>query len=1319
MKNDLPERENRANRNDLSDIYKQQIIEHLLDGVVVVDQANIIIFVNPVACDLLGYTQSDLLGKPWTVIVPEDQHVSIADIYAQNKDGNVSHREVFALTKDGIRFPALVSGSPITVDGEYRGAIGIFSDLSRLKEAESRLQRQLGLEHEQVLLVQTLQELSSLIVSQLGLQEVLERILDLLGRVVHYDSVSIMLLDSDGVLNLAAGRGFSDLNIVRLSVREISSHILSIDGMQQDGQVIPDTLQSPAWRVRPGGEKIRSWVGAPLRAKGRLIGVLTMDSFQPDHYSQKTVQIVMGFANQAAVAIENARLFAAEHTARERAEALRDAAHIVNSSLSLDDVLQVVLSQLARVLLFDSGCVMLADDDEISIRTWRGYSVEDLSTIEQIRFNLQTDQTIGTVVRSGEPMLISDVREDPGWVETWISGHIRSWMGVPLLWRGQAIGLLSLDRMEPAGFTQDDIEQAQAFAVHASAAIQNARLFEAEEQRSAELLAVRQASLSLASSLNLGDVLDSILDSTLRFLPGTRNAYIFLYHQDETGKDHITFGAALWRDKEQRKPSTEPLPNPLVLNVVRTGQMIVIPDAGKHPLFRNRPKEANRQGALIGLPLKIGPRVVGIMNVSYPHPRAFMESELRVLNLLGDQAAVAIENARLYERVTIERRHMSLLYELARELTTSLSYTEILNRAATLTSQALNGIVGEGFLYDRATGRLKLVALYGREVESLEALNERMDARPGKGLAGWVAQTCKAVYIQDVYRDENWLPVKGLDDDVRSGIISPILEGDRLLGILTVLHQDVAGFSQEHLLLLQAICRQVALALTNAERYSQVQNLVRLLSEEQYRLESLLEHLPVGVLLLDDNYHLLVANLLGRRLLARLNGDERPDTVVHLGGYALEDLIHQRSDTLPVEILNSSSPRIFLEADARQVGEENRQWVVTIRDITQEKDNQVRVNMQERLATVGQLAAGIAHDFNNIMAAIMIYSDLLINDKGVAASSRERLQIIQQQVGRASSLIRQILDFSRRSVMEQSPLDLLPLLKEIIKLFERLLPETIRVRFSYESGAFMVNADPTRLQQVFMNLALNARDAMPDGGILKIRMGYLNLQQGERPPIVGMDPQRWVWVVFEDNGFGITTDALPHIFDPFFTTKPVGKGTGLGLAQVYGIIQQHGGFIDVGSEIGKGTIFTIYLPAISLMKEDTEAPGEFFVLQGNGKQVLVAEDDPTTRDALQALLQAYGFVTLPVANGVEALQLLHTKGDEISFVVTDVVMPEIGGIELYQKIRQQWPAKRVLFVTGHPLDDRNQSLLEEGDVFWLQKPFSAAEFGKILSAMLK
>jgi len=827
--------------------------------------------------------------------------------------------------------------------------------------------------------------------------------------------------------------------------------------------------------------------------------------------------------------------------------------------------------------------------------------------------------------------------------------------------------------------------------------------------------ALRQASLSLSSSLDLGDVLDAILKSTLNLLSKVQVAHIFLYSKEGGGQ--LAFGAALWEDGRRGQPVAGPRPAGLTYTVARSGEPVIVEDIRRHPLYEDAPEEWH--GSIVGLPLKIGARVVGVMNIASAQTGAFTEDDLGILRLFSDQAAIAIENARLFQEAATERRHLGLLYDIGRELAISLDVDEILHRAVTLTCKALEGLLGEAFLYQPEEGqRLSLRAIHGRDPQDIAALDRKLNLSLGVGLAGWVAEHRQPVITGDVGGDPRWHFIPGMDEDVHSALIAPILQGDRLLGILAVLHRRPNAFSKGHLELLQAICHQVGLALSNAGRYQQVQSLVDMLAAEQYRLESLMEHLPAGVLLLDADYRLVVANSLGREILGLLGKDEPGSPLSQLGPYSIADLIAHHASPLPVEItLEGSPPRIF-EAEARPLGEERPQWVISVREVTEEREKQARISMQERLATVGQLAAGIAHDFNNIMAAIMVYTDLLERDIEIIPGGHERLSIIQQQVQRASSLIRQILDFSRRSVMEQSTLDVLPFIKELDRLLERLLPETIHLELIYQPGVYLIKADPTRLQQVFMNLAVNARDAMPEGGTLSFEITRLKLAPEDPLLVPEMQPGDWVHITVRDSGVGISSESIPHIFEPFFSTKPYGEGTGLGLAQAYGIIKQHGGHIDVVSQPGKGTRFEIYLPGLPVPQSQISAQEEAPQIIGEGQLILLVEDDRITRDALQDMLETHNYVVLTAGNGLEALRIYEYQGESVSLVVSDVVMPEMGGVDLYLELSDRWPGVKMLFITGHPLQLDEQALLEAGSVHWLQKPFSVSEFGQVIKNLI-
>lgn len=384
-------------------------------------------------------------------------------------------------------------------------------------------------------------------------------------------------------------------------------------------------------------------------------------------------------------------------------------------------------------------------------------------------------------------------------------------------------------------------------------------------------------------------------------------------------------------------------------------------------------------------------------------------------------------------------------------------------------------------------------------------------------------------------------------------------------------------------------------------------------------------------------------------------------------------------------------------------------FTIILRDVTEERKLQTHLQTQDRLATVGKLATGIAHDFNNIMSVIALYSSTLA--KNPEHPKREDyLNTIENQAQHASNLIGQILDFSRSSIMERSRLDLVQFVQEMVKLLKRTLPESILINLTTGEGEYQVEADPTRLQQILMNLAVNARDAMDNEGVLNINLSRKSVRPGQRPPLPGIEAGEWACLAVSDTGSGIPDDILPHIFEPFFTTKEQGQGTGLGLAQVYGLIKQHGGEIGVTTRKGHGTTFTVYL---SLITDDTQREGDSIdqntSLAGGQETILLVEDDELTREALRDILGSLGYRVLATSTGLEAMYLYDKHKDPIDLVLTDMVMPEMNGVEFYQALEARYPGVKVMVATGYPLDDKGKELLERGVLAWIQKPFSTRE----------
>jgi PAS domain S-box-containing protein len=491
------------------------------------------------------------------------------------------------------------------------------------------------------------------------------------------------------------------------------------------------------------------------------------------------------------------------------------------------------------------------------------------------------------------------------------------------------------------------------------------------------------------------------------------------------------------------------------------------------------------------------------------------------------------------------------------------------------------------------------------------------------------------------------------------------------------------------------------------------EQLLRQIQNQAREVQFIVDTVPEGMFLLNEDGYVQLRNSIAEEFLTLLAPDWEDSRLAQLGQHPLAELLTSPPKGLWHEVEGNGR---FFEVIARpvEVGPSQRGWVFVLRDVTQERQIQRQVQSQERMAAVGQLAAGIAHDFNNSLAIIKLYTDLLLRSTEWPDRIQEQLRIVARQTQRAADLIQQILDFSRQSLMEKQPLDLLPFLKELIRLLKRTLPEDIQIKLNVAQNEYFIQADPSRIQQVILNLAFNARDAMPQGGKLIISLKALALASEADYPVAGMKPGEWVQLTVTDNGAGMTPETLNHIFEPFFTTKERGKGTGLGLAQVYGIVQRHEGFIDVVTEVNRGTAVYLYFPSFSIEQYDTVRLPEAETPRGEGQLVLIVEDETAIRQALVESLTLLNYKVMEASNGREALTLLALHGDEIDLVLSDVIMPEMGGIALFHALQEREVVIPFIMMTGYAVEKDVENLRALGLQSWLTKPPDLDKLAQVL-----
>ncbi len=571
-------------------------------------------------------------------------------------------------------------------------------------------------------------------------------------------------------------------------------------------------------------------------------------------------------------------------------------------------------------------------------------------------------------------------------------------------------------------------------------------------------------------------------------------------------------------------------------------------------------------------------------------------------------------------------------------------------------------------------------------------------------------------HCQDLGEDGSGCPMaRDRFGDAAAGCVCASLQAqDVRTGDLHLISRNPGSFESEDLEVAGEVAGVIGIALHQGRLRTE-------LADHEQRLQALVDNLPEGVVCVDSDYRVTLANPPGLHLLRVIADAEVGDVVHDLLGQPLSELMGVSSDdphrTVTVE---SDDQRTFelgvvdLAGDLRGVGG----LIIVIRELTRDLETRKRLEQSERLASVGQLAAGIAHDFNNMLQAISGLAQLIHGDDELPSSVIEKAKGISRQGRRGARLIRQILDFSRTSVNERRPLRLELIIKETVRMLEQILSEEVRISTEIEPGEYVVEADPAQVQQVLMNLAVNARDAISGGGELKISLDRVHFSDDEPRPFPQMGPGEWLRLALRDSGDGMPPEVAERVFEPFFTTKEPGKGTGLGLAQVYGIVKQHEGFIDLETEPGVGTAFLIFLPfSRNEVREDVDA-GEVTAKVGEGELVLLVEDEAPVRDVIHEMLESLGFEVVTAGSGNEALQVFERFRSDVRLVVSDVALAGFGGVEVSKRVREMRPDIPVVLMSGYPLDDEARSELSAGMTDWISKPFTSEQIGAMIGRVL-
>ena len=616
----------------------------------------------------------------------------------------------------------------------------------------------------------------------------------------------------------------------------------------------------------------------------------------------------------------------------------------------------------------------------------------------------------------------------------------------------------------------------------------------------------------------------------------------------------------------------------------------------------------------------------------------------------------------------------------------------------------------------------------GFDTGYLDRMIFRWDESPeGMGPTGVAIRTGRPYVCPDILTDGIYAPWRSeaVKRGFRSSASIPLSSGeDQTLGILHVYGKSGNGIPPEDVDTLATFAQQCALALVSAKRIEEFRSFQR-------RLSSHVERMPLGYITHDREFRIVEFNPAAERIFgwssAEAKGKHPFELMIPREVQAHVSAAWSKLSEGDDSSVDSVGPAIrkdgttviceWFNTSLRDAAGEITGFSVLVHDITEKVHLEKQLRMAQKMESVGTLAGGIAHDFNNALTGIVGFGELLRLRMAGDEQGLHDVDEILRCAERASTLTRQLLVYARRQVMESVNLNLSALVADLMRLVGKVVGEHIEVKTVPDKNLPTIHADRGQIEQVVMNLCLNARDAMPEGGRLTVEIGDVYLEEEYVRQNPYMKPGRFALLTVSDTGIGMDGKTRERVFDPFFTTKGPDKGTGLGLAMVYGIVKQHGGFIHLYSEPGKGTAFKVYFPAIEAQPDAVPGISREEIVRGGTETILLAEDEEAIRALAERILTGFGYSVLVARNGEEAIEMSR-ENKNIVLAVLDVVMPRKGGREAFEEMCRQNPRLKVIFMSGYSADAIHDSFVLIPDTPFLQKPFSPTTLARKVREVL-
>jgi PAS domain S-box-containing protein len=1193
--------------------------------------------------------------------------------------------------------------------------------LLRLRRAESGLRESESRRRT----AEALAEIGRLLAQSLDPTEVAQRIADTVRARLAGQVAILFRLDteSDHLVAVATSgdagpTGGQPLILARnsgaagLAVRE-RRPVFSPDALRD-----PRLVLSPESRARIELAPFRAVLAVPFLLQERVTGVLVVGDRAGRVFDDEELHLAHAFAGQAALALENARLYGETRDRLRETRTLLAIGRVLSLDLPTPEAMRQVARAVAHAFEADMVGAYSIDSAKSALVPLAGYRVPK-RFLDHFR---ATPVPMATPIlqeawATGRAVWTIDGASDPRWVgRDLVAGFPpHSVLFAPTLVRGEMVGGLFLvwwrvGRQPLPG----ELGLITGIASQVGMALENADLARQTREKLRETEAQLDIARILSSSLELREVLRVLARRTAQAV-GADRCSINLWRGGHLVPVMMQFADG-HTDLEQweRFQATGPHyleEETIHTEVLSTRRPVAVADLERSNGVRAPVAKAFGSRAVLVVPLVHQDRGIGTIFLDRTGgPHEWQESEIHLATSIAVQAALAVENARLYQRAAERAEKQTALATLTGLITSAADSAEVFRAVAQAGTTLLGARLARVWVDDRARNRLRLRGSFGLEPHVERALTDCAALAYDEGVVGGVFVSRTPAFLADVSGDPRLVNRRLVTEGGLHAFAGlPLVAGERPDGVLALYFAERREFTDEERELMGLLADHAAIAIRNARLYEESRT-------SRDFLQSIAENSVDAIVTTDIHGQVTYLSPGGQEMFGytaeevvgthvtdyyRGGADEARAVMRRLrvegriGSY--ETAMRRRGGWIEA----NASLSLLRDASGVVVG-----TLGIIKDISERRKLEEHLRQSQKMDAVGRLAGGVAHDFNNILTVVLGRSQMLLQRLDPESPLVRDIRLIAQTGERAMTLTRQLLAFSRKQVLQPRIVDLHAAVAEMEHMLRRLIGEHIELITVRSAALGRVRVDPGQIEQVILNLAVNARDAMPRGGRLLVEVSNADVD-AVIPHLPDLRAGRYVRLAVSDTGVGIDAATQARIFEPFFTTKDVGKGTGLGLATVYGIIAQSGGHIGVVSEPGQGTRFEIHFPRIEDPADAAVEPPPARGGAPHGSEtVLLVEDDDSVRDLTREILHGHGYQVFVAPHPGEALLFCERFDAPIPLLVTDIVMPQMSGRQLADRLRRLHPEMRVLYMSGYTDDAILHHGVRDAGMALIQKPFT-------------